>query len=759
MPLLVQPALSRLRRGRTILVWVAGLLFVAVGRAEECEQLQLRWRTGNYGLADSTGWPQGPDNRPLGLYEVDPLLADLRRQILSRYSQFHSGRYGADEHGIVPISALQEQLVGLQGLALTQPSPRVAEQLRALRASLRRAYSRLHEEVDPLRRRHDALQALCRQARTRMRDLLLQHCGSVPEHGFELANWERLPPPPELKLPSLPPGLDLGPEPQEASTPTPIPTELNPLWAELERRDSAAAAPTPGQAQRAEEPPSLPDAAPNPSLTPPSEPRAGTTPSVLPTPPAVGRSDHERFLSLLATPDEEEEEAGEPSAFAQTWSGLPAEGLVTDPNERAPIRETTLAAADVPVPGEARPSAPFAAGKRPAPAAPLERPRGATLLAENFSAGLGPERVGGTWSIDHRVLAGRGTIAGGESLYVLSREPWVNFELEMDIAIDGGQHEAGLVLRSQAETFEGKAVRSQDEQEDAYLVRIRANQARQLSFHDSVDVALRRGGKLEKVLCGTNADLPPRRWHKLNVRVEFGRFEISLEGKPLLSCSDETLAAGATWLRLAGDTEARFDNIWVREIPAEGSDLLAPRGGVQIPMPGPGATGWSELGGRFVRLGSVLFAEAGRAAPGLARRDLADVLAIAGLDAADALQLQVEVRSVGKPGGGGLLLLTEGGKHYAAVLGPSEDPRSAIAQLLYRRGEAWDVLASEAVPLDVTQWHRVGLVRRAETIELQVDGRTALRGRTTLPPVAGAGIYAAPGARVLADRLVVAVPM
>jgi hypothetical protein len=783
---------------RPILAFAAVLLLTSSAGAQDCEQLQLRWRNGNYGLKASTGWPRRPNGETLPIVEVDAMLAGLRRQILSLYSQFHAGHFVVEARGGAQLGDLVKQIEALQGLYQRQPTPLLAEQIRSLRVDLRRASAQLHEQVSPLQTRYEELQVLCRKARSSLHDLLQQQCGSVPGEGYELTNWESLPPPPEPSVPPPPPGLELGlepaPEPTRpppAASSGPLPetettpglavseADANPLWAELEAgaaqvsptvpaqtepEESSTPAPGPGEPDRAEP-------AASPGIEPTGRPAA---PRSMPTSSPSRPPDREReaFLSLLATPDEEEGAAA--SGFTQTWgaaaepspaatpaSAEPPEGLVLDPNQAPVFRETTIdspASATPGGPGSGGLWAPFPDQPRAPSASGGARPLGPKLLYETFSGGLGLERIGGTWSIPDRTLHGVGTVPDGESLYVLSRDPWINFELDMDLAIDGGSSEAGLVLRSQSVMQDGKVVHGEGDLEDAYLVRVRANRAQGLSFHDSVDVALRQKGKLQKVLCGTDADIQPRHWHKLAVRVEFSQFDIRLEGKPILSCRDDTLAAGGTMLRLAGSTEARFDNVQAHEIPADGSDLPSPDHGVQVEMPGSGESGWGRLGGRFERLGGVLFGEAGAAAPAMVRRDLAGPLQEAGLEPGGDVQLQVEVRSVGKQGGAGLLVGVSGGRYYAAVLGPSGDPRNAVVQLLQLRGDTWEALGREAVPLDVTWWHRVALVRRPDTIEVQVDGRTALRGRASLPPLESFGIYADPGARILADRLLVASP-
>lgn len=821
----MHPALRGSQRPsyRPWLIVLMGLLaWATTTRAQECEELRARWRTGNYGLRASTGWPRRPDGDTLAVFEIDPVLAGLRRQVMSLYSQYHSGEFVVMARGDALLSDLIEQVKVLETLYQTQPSPRLAEQIRAVRQGIQQAGVELDAQATPFRRRYEELQALCRKARTSMRQLLEEKCGAVPAESFEIVNWEALPPPPALEVPPSLAGLDLPSpvssapvaaqgEPVESSASTSPATDLglapdsaaearntadasatedeqkllaeNPLWVEVEQSGKR---PT-EQSVRGATP-----------VPKPAQADSASTPEVVehrPTPEASSakpgsQRERDAFLDLLATPDESEPSdplaprsaaqaspgtaatptapAAAPNASAETWSLFPLEPseagaatatsepveeeeeqLLLDPNAAPRIGEETLAVAG---PAETK-LVPISSTPRP----PQEEEPAKELLFERFSKGLGPERVGGTWVIDNQALQGTGTLSG-DSLYVLSRDPWLNYQLGLDFRIDGGDMEAGLVLRAQSEMRDGQIVRTEGGKEDGYLLRIRANGQRDLGFQDSIDLALRQNGTVQRVLCGGNADLLPHHWYRLTARLDFSRIDLRLDGKPFLSCRDDTFASGGTMLRLAGTTEARFDNISADEILVAGSTLPSPEQGVLIDPPGSGAEGWGRLGGEFTNNDGVLLGEAGQAGPALARKDVQRLLQESKINPGGAMQIQVDLRAVGQGGGGGLFLGVEGSRFYAVVLRPAKDFEHVALEMLRMERDNWEPIVRQEVPADLSQWHRITLVRRPGTLELRLDEKRIIQGRASLPPVETLGIYVDAGARLLTDRLVVATP-
>jgi hypothetical protein len=819
------PGTRRLARAFGLAALALVLFGAAPARSEECEQLKMRWRSGNYGLKADTGWPRRPDGEALALFELDAVLEGLRRQVMGLYSQFGSGKFVVEVRGGTLLADLVDQLSALESLYARQPSPRLAGQILALRRTLQQAPLQLEQQSGPLKARYDELQALARKARSSMRELLHEHCGALRDEGFLLANWEALPAAPPLAVGPPPAGLTQDapePEPEPAS-----PLAHNPLWAELGPPPAgpapAAPALTPAGPARAG------DAA-------PARPREAAAPRTAPAPTErqdVDPPDDEAFLRLLAMPDEDDtvvrpsprrraagrgeaERRGQdgrpapapargplPELPEDAWSLFPveaepdtadegadgaggggesgdAEELPVDPAMFEPrFGESTLpapagrgsdGAAPRPPGADAPPAAQEGESDGAELSAPGERdrraprdevrpieppPLGPVLLSEDFSRGMGPERIGGSWLVVDGVLKGKGT-PGSDAYYVLTREAWIDYQLDAELRIDGGDNQVAVVLRSQSETRDGTVVRSQGVAEDAYLVRLRAVPAAQLSFHDPLDVAVRRKGEIADVLCGRNVEIRPHVWYRLRVRHELGQLSVALDGKPLLSCQDESFFSGAAMLGLIGRTEAQFDNILVRALPGSGSDLPLSTRGVPIELPAPGSSGWGRLGGRFTRVGSALLGEAPSGGPALVRRLLQDVLQETGLSPRHGLEVHLDVRSIGQGGGGGLLFGGTDGRFLAVVLLPGSAPGKSRVQLLRRHAEAWESFAVKDVQLDPRGWHRLGVVYRKDALEVRVDGRMALRGRTSLPPLESVGVYVEAGSRMLADRLVVA---
>ncbi len=710
------------------MIVVPGLMWAAVASGAECVRLQVRWKTGNYGFSGSARWPRRPSGLQLSMFEVDAMLGGLKGEIERRYRALSTGELPVSPLETETFGELLDRLEELRDQGDSAAHPEIEGRIWEARGILQAALSEIAEELAPLRARHRELVELSAQAKEEMRSFLDTECGGAVGGGFQFSNGGALPKVPRLTIPRLPDWLAF-------SHALSLQAGVAFVWWPPGHGVSGVAtlaavafyawvgAPSAVDAALAEEPRSgvggfswEEDAWP---LT------AGPSRAFSAKEGFWGSGSgfHSTLLEKIAAADSDPP-GGEMAGGVTLGDQVPEMSEDRASSVRRPARDGS---------GTQQKSSPTFAEKGDRRGDDSSKSAGSAsgrlLFWQRFIRGLGGVRRRGSWAVENFALRARGSLDyPGESLYLFGEEAWRNYKIELDFLLEGGEFETGLLLRSQSE-------------ENTYVLRIRGELAPGKAYHQAVDLVLRSGGRVRRVVCGTERRIPVNQWIRLAVRVEWSRFQLFLDGLEVLDCWDDNLETGGASLRLAGRTEARFDNIVVREIPVAGSPWRerGAKGGSLLRE----REGWSRSGGRFDLEDGLVQGLAASREPVWFFRPVS----------ASRGPYSVAIRVVGAAGGGGLFL-GQGQRMVAAVVVPGAEPDRGRFRILVRREGKWEPVLTRAVPVVRHQWVRIEAEIAQGALIVKIDDKVLARWVGPLARIERVGILAYGRGRLLADTLV-----